>query len=186
MRHQQDFVCGVERRNRALSEVVLAVENGSAEMRAQMFYDRSDRCCIERVFELRIIARRQRPHSAGAWSQQGIQEIRINLVALRDEVTEIVRLLDVQKDPDVAAGNDQICERYTRIAPCLGEGLSEVNGNAGGSQTALGAVHGVYVAARQIAVSSSHQPLERAGELFRRYRSDEEFVHAGAHRPKNQ
>ena len=143
---QKDPVGGIQSREGPLAQVMFAISYGDREVGAQQIENRPDRRGVEQLVDLWTVARRQSPHAAGTWRQQRVQQLTVHLVALRDQMPEVVCRLQVEKDTDITTGHNQIGERDPRIRACQRHCLSQVYRDARAAEAAFAAVDGDQLA----------------------------------------
>jgi hypothetical protein len=166
--------------------VVLAVEHREREVVAQMLDDAAHRCAIEQVVELGVVRPGQRPNSLAVRRHEGVQKLGVHAVELLDEIAQVVRGLQIQKDPDVAVVHDEVGDRDARVLVPLGQRLGEIRGDRGRAQPALAAVERVDDPALPVRVHPPHQPVERRRQILGIGRIHQEFLDARAHRAKDE
>src|SRR5688500_3483056 len=108
MRDEKNCIRGVERDQRSLAQVVLAISYRHREVESEKVQNRANGCGVEYLLGLRVFAGWQCPYSARTRTEDGIQKLTVNLAPFRHEIAQIVRRLQVEKDANVPARHDEV------------------------------------------------------------------------------
>ena len=186
LRDEHDAVGGIERRERPVVQLMLAIEHREQEVLTQMLDDRGHGARIDLLIRFRPIRRRQHPHSAGGGRQEGVQQLRIDAVDLRDQVAEIVRRIQVELHANVAAAITRSARAGRAPGMVLGETVGEIRRDSARAQAALRAVDRDDFAMLDDACCVRR--MSRSTAAARSFGSggrDEELLDAGAHRAEH-